>query len=130
MGTSESARAAWVTKRKRGSGNRPSLNRTEVPTARDIAWAAGVYEGEGYCHAKLNRVEIKQKDRWLLERLRALFGGTIYQIYNTTIWKGEKKRYPIFMWCINSERARGFLMTIFLFLSPRRKEQIKVFLAR
>jgi len=30
-------------------GNKPELAPTKVPSTIDIAWAAGVYEGEGSC---------------------------------------------------------------------------------
>jgi hypothetical protein len=92
------------------------------PSMRDIAWAAGVYEGEGTCHANIRRtnsitLSISQKDLWLLQRLKMLFGGEIYDARS------------ISMWVLAGARARGFLMTIYALLSPRRQKQIRKALA-
>ena len=91
---------------------------TEKPTIQDIAWAAGIYEGEG--HSVKNgknstTVVITQKDRWLLDRLQKLFGGSVFNRYGR-----------IHKWQINGARARGFLMTIYKFLSPRRQFQAQL----
>jgi hypothetical protein len=94
---------------------------TEPLTTHDIAWAAGIYEGEGSCnkHDGTQVVSVPQKDRWILDRLQAKFGGRID-------WK--KPCGPIgngvFRWRLSGVRARGFLQTIFILLSPRRREQI------
>lgn len=91
-------------------------------SAQDIAWAAGVYEGEGSVQIPSKRqrtvnVQVTQKDPWLCYRLQELFGGRVR----------ENRNYKV--WVISGPKARGFLMTIFLFLSPRRKERIKEALA-
>ena len=84
-----------------------------------IAWAAGLFEGEGSCtrarHGSQN-VHLGQKDRWVCDRMKALFGGSI----------GERQMNgsPFYEWHISGARARGFLMTMFTFLSPRRQEQV------
>jgi hypothetical protein len=99
---------------------------TEPLTPHDIAWAAGIYEGEGCCYRNGTRKDaskecasVTQKDRWILDRLQAKFGGSID-------W--SKSRGPIgngvFRWRLSGVRARGFLQTIFILLSPRRREQI------
>jgi hypothetical protein len=91
----------------------------EHPTTQDICWVAGVFEGEGSVappskHAGSLVVSITQKDKWLLERLRALFGGSV--LTNHT-------KYG--RWNLSGARGRGFVMTIYKFLSPRRQEQIR-----
>ena len=95
------------------------LKATEHPTSFDIVWAAGIWEGEGYCGADnktgCERSSITQKDIWILKKLQKLFGGHIST-------KGHSNCYQ---WLIYGARARGFLMTIYKFMSPRRKEQIK-----
>ena len=88
------------------------------PTMLDIAWAAGIYEGEGHCrcdHGAI-RVIVVQKDPWLLHRLASKFGGTVGDYRQT--------RNVCCEWKIYGPRAKGFLMTIFSFLSPRRRGQI------
>ena len=80
-------------------------------TIKDIAWAAGIYEGEGtFSSGKSARVT--QKDPWLVYRLKDLFGGTI-SVHN-----------GYYYWTVCGSDARGFLLSIFSFLSPRRRAQI------
>jgi len=87
-------------------------------TSLQIAWAAGIYEGEGSCgwtgrHKNCQEAIIVQKDRWLLEKFVELFGGRISTHGSCSKWK------------VTGPTARGFLMTVYTFLSPRRKEQVK-----
>lgn len=107
-----------------GNGNgqfgksKPGLEAKRTPTVADIAWAAGIFEGEGSVASVGGaRAYVGQKDRWILERLRDLFGGTI------SLARNQKYAAEYWSWHISGTRARGFLMTIFGFLSPRRKEQ-------
>jgi len=107
----DKAAVARVGRCKRG------LERTVKPTIRDIAWAAGIYEGEGHARADTGQrpcthVTVVQKDRWILDRLRQLFGGSIHL-------NGR----GMHSWHISGTRARGFLMTIYGFLSLRRRLQ-------
>lgn len=90
---------------------------TATPTSLDIAWAAGIYEGEGHCGRRYY-AEVTQKDGWVPQRLAELFGGAAEQ---TAFKHGIYWR-----WWITGTRARGFLMTIYMFLSPRRKEQVRI----
>ena len=85
------------------------------PSLLDIAWAAGIYEGEGSVQRNTGAVGICQKDKEILLRLTKLFGGSISSCGNR----------PLFQWHISGARARGFLLTIFSFLSLRRKQAIK-----
>jgi hypothetical protein len=87
-----------------------------VPTDLDIAWAAGLWEGEGHCQArnKTQRVTISQNEVWVLERCRALFGGSI----------GCSEGRACSYWNINGQRARDFLTAVWPWLSPRRREQV------
>ena len=99
------------------------LDRTEAPTTRDIAWAAGIYEGEGSCvrHDMSACATIGQKDIWLLERMRALFGGSITKPVSSRVCHD---------WRVFGARAVGFLLTIYALLSPRRQAQIRRLLSR
>ena len=112
---------------------------TEHPTPIIIGWAAGIWEGEGSISGnwftradgqriRLIQATVAQKDPWILERFRELFGGHIRAQHQ----KGEgiiegrvvKREGIIYSWTATGPRARGFLMTIWKFLSPRRHEQI------
>lgn len=90
------------------------------PNALGIVWAAAIYEGEGCCiFSKLRKnlaVSICQQDQEILFKLKFLFGG------------GVSKRYSggtTSNWQLSGIRAHGFLMTIYKFLSERRKEEVK-----
>jgi hypothetical protein len=98
----------------------PRLCATIHPSTLDIAWAAGVYEGEGHCTRSAGAVSVSQKDTWILERLRVLFGGSIMSGSN-----GHAS-----LWHISGPRACGFIYTIFSYLSPRRREQARCGLMR
>ena len=110
------------------AGNRPLGNGpTERPTMRDIAWAAGVYEGEGSVtkRGKGIRTNLVQKDAWLCLRLQALFGGTL-SVMRLTSRPGSTYT----QWSLGGVRTEGFLYTIFTMLSPRRRAQIRKVLGR
>ena len=92
------------------------------PTIIDIGWAAGFLEGEGTFnvnHGALlgsasSKVSATQKQREPLERLQALFGGSIV-VFKAKYWR----------WTVYGSRARGVMFTMFSLLSPRRREQVK-----
>ena len=94
----------------------PDTKPINVPTTNDIYWAAGIFEGEGTVGGiPRNNVMITQKDLWVLERVRDFFGGKIY------LPKGR----DCSAWYLGGARARGFIQTIYILLSPRRQEQVR-----
>ena|SRR5712692_10181546 len=102
--------------------SKPGREASLHPTPLDIAWAAGVFEGEGNCQHNNNSeyARVTQKDSWMLERFRDLFGGVV-------VPRGRDKgtHTGFYEWRVTGARARGFLMTIYMFLSPRRKDQVR-----
>jgi ssDNA-binding Zn-finger/Zn-ribbon topoisomerase 1 len=109
--------------------------RSFSPTLLGIAWAAGIYEGEGTALRRKQghgheHVAVTQKEPWILDRLAELFGGRVYLAKGRgpqSINGGPLKDYgDYYRWYIGGARARGFLMTIYSFLSPRRREQARV----
>jgi hypothetical protein len=99
--------------------NRPDLDATKIPTAIDIAWAAGIYEGEGTCRmsGKGKRgfsAAVVQKDPELLYRLREWFGRSINLNQNA----------GTYVWDICGDRARIFMALIYGLMTVRRKVQI------
>lgn len=95
---------------------------TEHPTLMQIAWAAGWFDGEGCIQGAMSKhgtayvaVSLTQKDRWICDRFQALFGGVV---------SGRKNRV-IYDWRLTGARARGFLMTMYTFLSPRRQAKTR-----
>lgn len=103
----------------------PRNPRTVVPTTRDLAWAAGIYEGEGcYYHrdlpANLDSVSVGQSGSdWLPRRMRDLFGGSVREIKSKP---GTQRKW---VWVTSGPHARGFLLTMYTFLSPRRQQKIR-----
>lgn len=101
--------------------NYKELDATKTPTALDIAWAAGIYEGEGHVRlcGKTKRglaLAVVQKDPEILIRLRDWFGGSIhYQ---------AKAKSPVHTWDACGDRARVFIALVYSFLSARRKIQV------
>jgi|SRR5882757_6076258 len=109
---------------------KPGLEATKSPTPQDIAWAAGIWEGEGSCQISRGtcRATVCQKDTWLLYKFQELFGGSVRTRDALKVSKIGNREYPrtISEWYTSGARARGFLMTIYKFLSPRRKDQVRV----
>lgn len=97
----------------------PHLRATVSPTTLDIAWAAGIFEGEGNCRATHTsrgfscEVSAQQKFPWILHKMRDFFGGRVTLMKNRSIYT----------WAIAGVNARGFLMTVYTFLSPVRRLQ-------
>ena len=111
-----------------------SLEAIGKPTAMEIAFFAGFYEGEGNCFAagksRALGMKVCQKDPELLYRMRNLWGGSVkfcatrngkasptFEGYDS--WKN-----PIYKWSLSGDRARTFLAQIYPFLSSRRKSQV------
>jgi hypothetical protein len=94
----------------------------EHPTIFDIAWAAGIYEGEGCVILRRDKgwisIHVNQNDPWLVEKLIRLFGGSKFT-------GKTPKGKPHFRWDLHGARACGFLLTVYKFLSPRKQQKIK-----
>jgi hypothetical protein len=106
-------------------------------TAVDVAWAAGLYEGEGtffYCkHYYKNGQKIRRKtmqpllrilmtDKDVLEKWQSIFGGRI---------DGPRKRQESHykdQWMLrldDREKFKAAVIAMWEHLSPRRREQFK-----
>lgn len=91
---------------------------------RDIAWAAGFLEGEGSFMTSRTcpYVECAQVQREPLERLHALFGGTIsfhQRKDKPAAWQ------DFYRWTLYGNASAGVMMTLFILMSPKRQEQIR-----
>lgn len=91
-----------------------------IPTEAEIAWAAGIYEGEGCVAGTKGRTiaVVSQKDPELLYRMRELFGGGI-----TMVRMGTPKYCHT--WKLYGDVARSFFVSIYPWLTTRRKGQIE-----
>ena len=113
--------------RRRNWRSQPPIDR---PTLRDVAWAAGIYEGEGSISRNRNggiTAKLSQRDGWLPRRMLELFGGAAkeYGPYGPYAAGFTRQAQTIWQWNLCGPRAWGFLLTIYAYLSPRRRSQIK-----
>lgn len=100
-------------------------------TLRKIEWVAGFLEGEGSFQRGGSRgstpvVSVMQVQREPLERLQALFGGSI------RMWLRKNKNpnhSDAARWQACGGKAAGLMMTLYPLMSPKRKEQISQALA-
>lgn len=108
-----------------------ALSRDRNPSTAELSWAAGLFEGEGAASrgGGSEIVQVTQNDPWILDRLRAMFGGSVRKLNRTVLLNG-KKYSGGFQWVITGARARGFLMTIYGLLSPRRQQQTRIALGK
>jgi hypothetical protein len=109
---------------------KPGLQPRLTPSDLDIAWAAGVYEGEGSCskggHGKRSFVlSVAQKDPEVLYRLRDLFGGSVREYPNNrgNLATGNQP-FTIFAWRLCGDGARMFVAMTYSYLTARRKQQV------
>lgn len=88
----------------------------------DLAWAAGFLEGEGSfgCHGGSTRVSAGQVQKEPLDRLSKLFGGKMWLKQPTGM-----STKPIWIWYLKSKRSAAVMMTLYSFMSPKRKTEIE-----
>lgn len=104
-----------------GKKKSPKVLPVREPSDIDVAWIAGLYEGEGTCYEGSNKsvmCGIYQKDPEILYWCLQMFGGTISQVRHKTPEKVCN------IWNLGGDDARAFLQLIYPFMSARRKLQI------
>ena len=90
----------------------------------DIAWAAGVLEGEGsfsLCGGNSIRVMCTMTDIDILERLQKIFGGKI-----ASIRKREEHWKDAWAWTIFADDALTCMRSILPYMGVRRSEKINM----
>lgn len=94
-----------------------------------LGWAAGFLDGEGsFTYSRGIMVSAEQVDPEPLERLRDMFGGSIYRRgvrVHTTERDHQYNRRPTGTWYACGSRAAGIMMTLYPLLSRRRQETIE-----
>lgn len=83
-----------------------------------IAWAAGIYEGEGTT-TRETPINIVQKNTWILYKLESLFGGRV----SFRINRMDKK--TLYVYTLHGEAGRNLLKLFIPYLSPWRIKQIE-----
>ncbi len=97
------------------------------PTMLDIAWAAGIIEGEGNftieSHGTSGRVCANQKDPEILYRLQEFFGGSV--IFRPGRASNILSDNGVYVWTLAGARGAGVMLTIFSWLSAKRRLQVR-----
>lgn len=94
----------------------------------DLSWAAGFLEGEGSFFRQTRGdivVKATQVNREPLERLKAMFGGSI--TYDDRR-RDKGTRRPQWQWRLDGQRALRLMETIHPLMSAVRQEQIEIVL--
>lgn len=91
-------------------------------TESQIAWLAGIYEGEGSCaitNGRAIRVEIVMTDQDVVDRIHTLTGlGSVHTVPQRT-----EKHKQAYRWSIGSVDAINFLQAIMPWLGDRREKR-------
>ena len=89
---------------------------------KDIYWAAGFLDGEGYFGRRRSTcfVQATQVQAELLYRLQKLFGGHVRQFQRDQV---TGRRYH--RWDFHGKKATGLMLTLYSLLSLKRKLQIQ-----
>ncbi len=92
----------------------------------DVAWLAGLLEGEGYfClnRGRYPRIDLRMTDRDVIEKVAAMWHSGVWEQKpkterHKTVWKTD----------VSGPRAVGLMMTLYLYLGERRQERIRTIL--
>ena len=92
-----------------------------MASVRDIAWMAGLLEGEGHFSMSQISVRIQMTDLDVIERFAGLMGITHISAY-TPRHDGYKTQYSV---VVCGKKAAGLMMTILPLMGARRSERIR-----
>jgi hypothetical protein len=96
-----------------------------VISTADIAWAAGLIEGEGSfaMAGRTPKIAVNMIDRDIIERLAVILGGRVYGPYDRS--HVNLAHHPIWRTQVNGPSSAGWMMTLFALLGIRRREQVR-----
>jgi hypothetical protein len=100
-------------------------------TIKDIAWVAGLIEGEGCFtfNKGTPRLAIDMTDKDVLDKLASFIGGTVNGPYPRKKRNGEPAK-DAWELAIYGKHAAGWAMTIYDMMGCRRKLAIEVLVSR
>lgn len=101
-------------------------------TRENLAWCAGIIEGEGSIYAKRTALGYRyvtvgagMTDWDILERLRAILGGVINGPYSPRLGVVASRK-PVWFWTISdSQRAYAVSAALYHWFGTRRREQVR-----
>jgi hypothetical protein len=91
----------------------------------EIAWAAGLFEGEGCVTEVKGRftLALKNTDEEVVRRFDAIIGlGRVYGPYKNSECDGHKRK-PFWAWAASGEDAFDAMQMLALWLSKRRLQR-------
>lgn len=92
------------------------------PTAEQVAWAAGFFEGEGSVSKQHFRLEITQgNNREPLEKMLRFFGGAIYEKWSLT--RDSSSSFLKHRWVVCGEMARRVWSRMLPYLSKKARSK-------
>jgi hypothetical protein len=96
---------------------------------RDIAWLAGLLEGEGAFTMSGGgiAVELNMTDRDVVDAAARLVGATSVNRNNNHETRNHK---PCYRWTLCGNKAAGWMMTIYSLMGTRRRGRIRELLAK
>lgn len=95
-----------------------SKNRSTV----ELAWLAGLLEGEGWFGLARKRcptISVQMTDKDVVEKAARVMNGKLYRPYE----KGTHR--PVYRVQVAGASAIGWMLTLFTFLGERRRQRIK-----
>ncbi len=104
----------------------PRLDPIKEPTPEEVAWAAGIFDGEGTVGTegpkrKSFSVKVSQARADIPVRMRVLFGGSV-KCYEHISLSG--KPWPCWTWRAGGIRAYNFIEAVRPWLGAKRQNQI------
>ena len=106
---------------KHGWEGTATVKAVRKPSSLELAWAAGFLEGEG-CFSVPSRIFVTQVGKESLLHLQEVFGGYVGDRIGGPKKSGELRQYSV--WEVHGSRARGIMMTVYKFMSARRRTRI------
>ncbi len=93
-----------------------------------VAWSAGVFEASGAAHPHPSPsmkvgVEIIASDRQLLDRLKDIWGGSVYRV--RTEGSGELQTGGSWIWSLRSEKAKRFLEATLPYMKGGKSQAVR-----
>lgn len=91
----------------------------------DIAWAAGLFEGEGSIVTNDGhiRLQLKMTDEDVVRRFAMVLGGNVTGPYSYEQADGHKRK-PAWCWSINGAKAKGAARAMEPWLGKRRRARM------
>lgn len=93
-------------------------------TTTDIAWLAGLLEGEASFMLKNGNttIQVQMTDKDVMDRAAALLGTKVGDYGRKP--KGKASYLPVFWLAIHGTRAIGWMMTLYVLMGKRRQAKI------